>query len=154
MEGNESETHLSQPQLEQRGIEAIDNGNLPLGFDLLSRLPAETRSPVVRSYLACCIAAELGLVDEAKALCTEAMEREPVNPLHYLNLGRVHLIEGDKKEAIRMFRDGLLYGNNRLIKRELEKLGRRTPPVFPSLGREHPLNRMLGVMRKKLRAKG
>lgn len=151
MEKEEKKVELSDADLAQRGMEAVDNGNLALGLDLLGRLPAENRSPVVRSYLACCLAGENGMFEEAKGLCTEAMEVEPVNSLHYLNLGRVYLLEGDKKEAIRLFRDGLLYGNNRLLRKELDKLGSRCPPVFPSLGRENPLNRVFGMMRKKLR---
>jgi hypothetical protein len=51
------------------------------------------------------------------------------------------------------FRDGLLYGKSPLIIRELEKLGWRDLPVIPSLGREHPLNRILGQLLKRLRLK-
>lgn len=147
----EKQRQVSEEELVQRGLEAVDTGDLALGLELLGALPPANRSPVVTSYLACCIAGEQGRIEEAKALCAQAMQKEPVNSVHYLNLGRIHLLEGDKKEAIRMFRDGLLYGNNQLIRKEMDKLGRRSPPVFPSLGRENPLNRMIGLVRKKLR---
>ena len=43
-------------------------------------------------------------------LCREALEKEPENTVHYLNLGRIHLVAGNKQEAIRIFRKGLAFG--------------------------------------------
>jgi hypothetical protein len=56
-----------------------------------------------------------------------------------------------KKEAIRAFRDGMLYDKNPRIREELERLGLRDLPVIPSLGRAHWLNRLLGKGRKVLK---
>lgn len=135
--------------LVERGIEAVEDGQTVLGFDLLGKVPEAEMTPLVRSYLAVCRAKEQGLPEQAMAMCAECIGREPSNPVHYLNLGRIHLIAGNKQEAIRMFRDGLLFGENRNIRRELDRLGWRQPPVFPSLGREHPVNRFCGWLRKR-----
>ena len=70
--------------------------------------------------------------------------------MHYLNLGRVYLTVGDKYAAIKAFRNGLLHEKNQLIAEELNRIGWRDLPVFTDLPREHPLNRYLGKLLKKL----
>jgi hypothetical protein len=80
----------------------------------------------------------------ADALCREAIDEEPWYSAHYLNLGRIRLLEGRREEAIRIFRDGLLREGNPRIKAELERLGIRKYPVISSLPREHFLNKYLG----------
>lgn len=135
----------------ERGIEAVESGDTFLGLDLLGKVPEAEMTPLIRSYLAVCQAREQGLFEQAVATCTECIESEPSNPAHYLNLGRMHLLAGEKQEAIRMFRDGLLFGENRNIRRELDRLGWRQPPMFPSLGREHPVNRFCGWLRRRCR---
>ncbi|HYS44286.1 MAG TPA: tetratricopeptide repeat protein, partial [Geobacteraceae bacterium] len=87
----------------------------------------------------------------ALLLCEEAMEDDPGNSLHYLNRGRVLVAAERKREAIKSFRDGLLYGKNVLIKKELDMLGWRKPPVVSGLGREHPVNIWLGKILVTLR---
>ena len=151
---NRNITERTELHLAERGIEAVEAGDTVLGLDLLGKVPAEEVTPLVHSYLAVCLAREQGLVTQAVAMCTDAMTSEPSNPAHYLNLGRTHLLAGEKQEAIRMFRDGLLFGENRHIRRELDKLGWREPPTFPSLGREHPVNRLLGRLRTRFRSRG
>ncbi|MSM41067.1 MAG: tetratricopeptide repeat protein [Geobacter sp.] len=90
---------------------------------------------------------EKGELDKARELCLAAIEQEPGKSVHYLNLGRIYVRTGRKREAIRTFRDGLLFENNQRIVDELTALGWRDLPVFPSLGREHWLNRLLGRIR-------
>ena len=51
---------------------------------------------MVESYLGYCIARERGQVREAVRLCQSALNAEPNNPAHYLNLGRVYLLAKDK----------------------------------------------------------
>jgi hypothetical protein len=62
-------------------------------------------------------------------LCEEAIEDDPGVSLHYLNLGRVLVASGMKREAIKAFRNGLLYGKNpqiyRITGRLLNMLGLR-----------------------------
>ena len=83
-------------------------------------------------------------------LCREAMEKEPENSVHYLNLGRIHLVAGDKQEAIRVFRNGLAYGLNQEIIGALDSIGTRSPLVFRSLSRKNPINKFLGIILRKL----
>jgi tetratricopeptide (TPR) repeat protein len=111
------------------------------------------RSPEILSNLAYCLAKEEDEFDTAVSLCNEAIETDSANVIHYLNLGRVYLLSGKKAEAIRVFRDGLLYEDNKKIKDELKKLGWRKLPIISFLPREHFLNRCFGSLlhRSRLR---
>ncbi len=134
----------------KRGVEAVDIGDTPTGMFCLEDLFEKNPDPLITSYYAVCLAKERGEVKRAFELCGEARNGDPGNPVHYLNLGRVYLAAGMKREAIKAFRDGLLYGKSPLISRELEMLGWRELPVISSLGREHFVNRILGKILYKL----
>ena len=106
--------------------------------------------PVYVSYLALCIAKERGQIRKAISLCEEAIKREPENPIHYLNLGKIYLHAGDREAAIRAFRAGLKHEMNREIINELIKLQTRKPPVIPFLSRNNPINKYLGIILTRL----
>lgn len=134
----ESETLLKE------GIAALDAGNTGLALQRLESAADLDENPEVLSHLAFCIARERKDYPRAEALCLEAIDEEPWNSTHYLNLGRIRLLEGRKEEAIRVFRDGLLRDANPAIKAAIDSLGVRKYPVIPSLPREHFLNKYLG----------
>lgn len=102
------------------------------------------------SYLGYCIARERGQHRKGVELCQSSLAKEPDNTDHVYNLGRVHLISGDKLEALRVLRDGMAKGGSPEIVRLLEKLGQRKPLLFPSLSRTNPLNRYLGLILRRL----
>ncbi len=135
----------------QKGVEAVDNGNWLSALSIFEKaLQLESR-PVYLSYLAICIAKERGQYNTAVAGCKEAMEKDPGNPVHYLNLGRIYLIQGRKEEALSVFREGLEYGRNEKIIAELVRLGTRKKPVVRFLPREHTVNKYLGILLKMLK---
>ena len=132
------------------GAEAVNAGDTVFGLDCFSKLMEAARTPIIISYYAVCLANERGETQKARSLCEQAIEEEPGNSMHYLNLGRVYLTVGDKYAAIKAFRNGLLHEKNQLIAEELNRIGWRDLPVFTDLPREHPLNRYLGKLLKKL----
>ena len=87
---------------------------------------------------------------EAAKAFEEQLKAAPEDPGTHAYLGLSLAYLGRKEEAIRVLRDGLLYGKNELIAMELERIGWRKIPAFPSLGREHPVNRILGKLTKSL----
>lgn len=93
---------------------------------------------------------ESGEFDKAVALCREEIDREPAKSDTYLQLGRILLAAGRKRDAIRVFSDGLVFENNQKIRNELSRLGWRKFRVISSLPREHALNRVLGKLFKTL----
>ncbi len=134
----------------EEGVRALNAKRTGEALQWFERAAAEERTPLVRAYLAYCRARVQGNYREAIALCMEAMKEEPKNSDIYLNLGRVYLLAGQRKPAIRAFDLGLRYQKNSQIVNELALLGRRKAPPLPFLSRSNPLNKYLGKLLKKL----
>jgi len=106
--------------------------------------------PHWHSSLGYCIARERGQSRKGLDLCQESLRLEPDHALHYLNLGRIHLLTGNREDALRIFREGIAKEGDAEIIRKLVELGVRKPPLFPSLKRSNPLNRYLGLLFSRL----
>jgi len=106
--------------------------------------------PVHSSFLALCIARERGQINKAISLCRETLEEEPDNPVLYLNLGKIFLMQGRTEEAIEVYRKGLSKGANEEIIAELVRIGNRRPPPLSFLSRDHPLNKYIGIILGRL----
>lgn len=138
---------MSSDQLDdlmQKGIEAAEKGYIHSAQVFLGQVAEQRNTPELHSYLAYCLAKGQGRMHSAAKICRESVKREPNNSLHYLILGRVLLLAGEKGKAINAFRQGLRTSPNPLIIDELKKLGLRKPAVLKSLKRNHPVNRALG----------
>jgi predicted Zn-dependent protease len=139
-----------QNELADSGLVALKIGDTATALVCFERLVAEERVPFYCSCLAFCVARERGDYKRAISLCKEAVKQEPKNSQHFLFLGRIHLLAGERKDAVRIFRMGLRHERSVDILRELERLGTRKQPVLPFLRRENPVNRMLGKVMKKI----
>jgi len=102
--------------------------------------------PTSLSALGLSLAANKGDLQQGIALCKEAIRLAPEDPIHFFHLGKVYLVGGKKHLALHAFRRGLKSGYHRGLVREIQRLGFRRPPVFPFLGRKHPLNRYAGIL--------
>ena len=130
--------------LTHKGIEAAEKGYIHSAQVFLGQVAEHRNTPELNTYLAYCLAKGQGRMHSAAKTCRESIKREPNNSLHYLILGRVLLMAGEKGRAIDAFRQGLKTSPNPKIIQELKKLGLRKPAVIKSLKRNHPINRMLG----------
>ncbi len=157
-------TDMTQLDTARQAVLAIDRGDTLYGLLTLECAPALRTIPVVSSYLAYCIAKERGEFGGALELCQAAVDAEPHNPAHYLNLGRIYLLAHDKPNAIATFWKGINAKPARetgvdvepsrndhgrelaLILAELRRLGIRKKVPFPSLRRSHPLNVVVGKL--------
>lgn len=159
----------TQSDFVQKVTAAIDWGDTLQGLIALEGAPMALReAPVVRSYLAYCMAKERGQYRQAIKLCETSLKAEPHNPAHYLNLGRIFLLTRHKAKAMETFRRGLsndaVTGSaaaaastpesrakqQALILAEMRRLGIRRRPPFPSLPRNHALNRVTGTLLARL----
>lgn len=134
----------------QKGVAALKEGNTLVAMIHFEDAAKLEDNPTVRSYLAFCLAKERQQMTKAISLCLTAMRQEPTRALHYLNLGRIYLMAGQKTRAIQTFRKGLKLERNQQIIDELKNLGLRQPPVLKSLNRDHPLNKCLGILFQKM----
>lgn len=94
-------------------------------------------------------------------ICTRAIEilkqktpfgEEFFYPFFYLNLGRVYLIAGKKKNAIDVFDKGLrIDSEDSALLHEMKKLGIRKKPIVPLFDRSNPMNKYIGMFLRKLK---
>lgn len=138
--------YASDEELFRQGVDALMNEDGSRALAFFEQAIAISRTPLYCVNLAYCLAKERGDFRQAISLCREAIKDEPKNSIHFLILGRIHLMAGRKKEAIRIFGIGLRYGKNKDIIDELNRLGSRKAPVIPFLTRENPLNSFLGKL--------
>lgn len=142
----------SEPhELLDRGIDLLRAGN-PLGaLACFEKAYTKEKTPAIKSCLGLCIATERGRISEAVTLCREAIEQDPHNPLHYLNLGKVYLKAERKNDCLDVLRKGHSHNDDPEICELLERIGTRKPPVFSFLPRRHFLNRYAGLILRGLR---
>jgi len=97
------------------------------------------------SYYGLCLAMAHGRVSEAIEICEGAVEAEFYNPDLYLNLGKVYLKSGDRSRAFLTLVRGLqLNPRHSGLVRLIRRLGVRRRPALRFLGRNHPVNLVLG----------
>lgn len=133
-----------------KGLDALHNDHFYLARVCFEHAVNEERTPSNCSHLALAIARSRGEFREAIALAEEAIAKEPASSVHYLNLGRVYVLAGLKREALDTFRKGANCERNPEIIRELDAFAPRSPALFPMLRRSHPLNKYFGLMLTRL----
>jgi len=137
-------------RLYDKGVAHLSQGKTLPALSCFEQALKKEDSPSIWSSYALCIAKERGQIKKAMLLCKEALEREPDNAVHYLNLGRIYLFTRKKAEAITIFREGLNHEANDEIIEELDNLVIRKPPVISFLARKNPINKYLGIILKIL----
>jgi len=103
-------------------------------------------TPLLKAHIGYCRALERREFREGLTLCREATLEDPQNNRIWLLMGRTCLLAGQKRPAIQALRRGLKAGSSPEIVAELKSLGVRREPVFSSLERSHPLNKLMGQL--------
>ena len=106
-----------------------------------------------QSYLGLALTYARGRSAEGLKLCQDAVQRDFLNPDLFCNLGIVYMRHRQRRQAFQAFRKGLeLDATHRRILVELKRYDQRGEPVFPSLSRDHLLNRLTGRLRCHLQS--
>jgi len=134
---------LAQKDFDQAELE-LERGNVLSALACLERALAIWDDPLWYSRLGYCIAKERGQVTRGFDLCRASIAHDPKNPVHYLYLGKIHLIAADQYEALQTLRLGMTLGSTPEIEKTLAAIGTRKPPVIPVLSRGNLLNKYLG----------
>jgi tetratricopeptide (TPR) repeat protein len=133
-------------KLFSRALDALAAGETPSALALLERALRQSDNRSWHSYLGYCIAKERGQVKKGIDLCNTSLEVEPENSAHFLNLAKVHLVAGQKTEALGVLREAMSRGGGEGVTALLNEIGTRKPPVFSFLPRGNPINKMLGML--------
>ncbi|HTV59182.1 MAG TPA: tetratricopeptide repeat protein [Verrucomicrobiae bacterium] len=113
-------------------------------------LGAAPKNPFYLSYTGLLAALAERRFGDAESLCQEALGMKVNHAQLYLNLAEVYRQAGRQGEAIMVLEKGLISaGRDFRIRRALEKIGMRRPPVLTFLHRSHPVNRTLGRWRHR-----
>ncbi len=137
-------------QLRSRGMSKLSEGDILGALVYFEKAVLSGGTPDCISSLGYCIAKERGQSSKGLTLCREALEKEPGNPLHYLNMARIHLLLRNQVEALDMLRKGAACGHDDNIDALIEEIGTRKPPVLLYLHRDHTLNKYLGIILRRL----
>jgi len=132
-------------KLLSRALTSFCSGEFQAALAQLERVLKLEDDPLLHSYLGLCIAKERGQVNKGRELCLASLALEPENPVHYLNLARVHQVAGDKRQALETLRKGMAAGGSEEIVLLLSSLGKRKPPPLRFLSRDSLLNKWLGI---------
>jgi tetratricopeptide (TPR) repeat protein len=121
--------------------------------EALEKFPAD---PYLLSYYGCLVAVIEDNAKEGVQICENAISllktsmpfgSEFFYPVFYLNLGRAHLKNKNKKAAVQAFEKGLKNDpENRDLLWEINKLGTRKKPPLSFLDRSNPVNQYIGKL--------
>jgi tetratricopeptide (TPR) repeat protein len=121
--------------------------------EAIEKFPAD---PFLLSYYGCLLAVVENRPKEGIEICRDAIARlkgsmpfgsEFFYPVFYLNLGRAYIKDGNRKEAVAAFTEGLgADPEDRDILWEMRKLGTRKKPPVSFLKRSNPINKYIGLM--------
>jgi predicted Zn-dependent protease len=140
---------IAQKKFEQAQRE-LELGNVLAALACLEKALALQDNPLWYSRLGFCVAKERGHLTQAFELCRSAITHDPSNPVHYLYLGKIHLLAGNQNEAIQALRQGATLGDLSEIEKTLAAIGIRKSPVIPAISRNHLLNKYLGILMARL----
>jgi len=146
----QNETFESQ-ELFRRAEACIVRGNFDKAAELLAEtLKISPDNPTYLSYYGLCVGM-LGDLGEAEKYCVRGARLSPVNPIILVNLGRVLLEQGYRKEARDQFSRAYAIDNtNSAAALELSGMGVRRQLPLPFLARTNPLNIIVGKVRHRL----
>jgi tetratricopeptide (TPR) repeat protein len=136
---------IAQKEFE-RAQQELDRNNVLAALACLERALCIWDDPLWHSRLGFCIAKQRGQLTRAFELCRASIEVDPDNPLHYLYLGKVHLVAGNALEALHVFRQGMVHGGSPELERMLAAFGTRKSPIISFLSRDNPVNKYLGII--------
>jgi len=134
----------------ERARRAIAMDNTVAGLSSLEKALSLRDDKGWYSYLGYCVAKERGQVSRGTELCMISLEHDPNNPEHYLNLGKIHLLSGNRLEALRILRDGMGRGGDAELIVILNEFGKRKSRIIPFLSRSNPLNKFLGLILRRI----
>jgi Flp pilus assembly protein TadD len=145
-----NETFESQ-ELFRRAEVNIQRRNFDKARELLNEaLKISPENPIYLSYFGLCLGM-MGDLTEGEKLCRKAAHLSPVSPIILVNLGRILLEQGLRKEARDQFSRAYdLDNTNSAAALELSGMGVRRPPVISFLPRSNVLNKVLGKVRHRM----
>jgi Flp pilus assembly protein TadD len=110
----------------------------------------DKNNPYYMSYLGVVLARSEKKWGEAENLCDSAVRMKRNQAQLYLNLADVYKSAGRRDDAVETLQAGLKFARRDVrLNIAMNKLVPRRDPVLGFLGRTHPINRQLGLLRHR-----
>ncbi len=110
----------------------------------------DKNNPYYMSYLGVVLARSERKWGEAERLCDSAVRMKRNQAQLYLNLAEVYAAAGRRDDAVETLQAGLKFARRDVrLNIAMNKLTPRRRPILSFLGRKHPLNRQLGILRHR-----
>lgn len=110
----------------------------------------DKNNPYYMSYLGVVLARSEKKWGEAERLCDSAVRMKRNQAQLYLNLADVYRTAGRRDEAVEALQAGMKFARRDVrLTIAMNKLLPRRTPVVGFLGRMHPINRQLGLLRHR-----
>ena len=147
---------LSAENHYREGLAALSAGRAEEASGLFEKaMRAERRHDVTQprmrylSYFGLSVALARGANKDALRACETAVRNEDYNPDLFLNLGKVYAMAGRMTKALTVYSKGLkLDTRHRGLREAMKNLDRRGRVPVGWLDRSHPVNTLLGRMRR------
>jgi len=138
-------------ELFKEGLTLLRNSYPQQALKYMQRaVDLEKTNPYYMSYLGVVLARSERRWAEAEQLCDTAVRMKRNQAQLYLNLAEVYMAADRKEDAMEVLRSGLRYARRDVrLNIAMNRLTERRRPVLPFLGRKHPLNRQLGILRHR-----
>jgi len=151
-QGQSGDTKLNPGEYFDAGMFLLERGKYAEAMVAFKAAhEGDNKEPRFMSFYGYCLAKTGKMPKEGLRLCEDACKKEFFRPELFLNLGRVFMINGNKRKAHLAYRKGLsIDRDNRAIINELQSMGVRKKPVFPFLERRNPLNKIAGKILYRL----
>jgi dihydrofolate reductase len=105
----------------------------------------------IASELSFCLASIGAAGPDALRMAEDALQSDPGNLRCRLNLGRVQILAGNRESGLTTLRAGVQLGGGEEFLAELARCSAGHAPAIRSLPRNHPLNRHLGLLLRRMR---
>src|SRR5260221_579184 len=127
-----------------------DNYGIRALPDMRRAVDLDKNNPYYMSYLGVVLARSEGKWGEAERLCDSAVRMKRNQAQLYLNLAEVYATAGRRDDAVDALQTGLKFARRDIrLTIAMNKLTERRRPVLSFLGRRHPINRQLGILRHR-----
>ena len=139
----------SNERLRKKGVELLRHGDRLKALSLFEKAYELKQTPECRSYLGMLTATERGQIRKGIELCQAAIEDEPQNPVHYMNLSKLLYSVERKTEAVDVVFQARGLASSPEVESWVRAIGLRKRPVFSFLSRRNPINKFTGLMLRR-----
>ncbi|HXG57453.1 MAG TPA: tetratricopeptide repeat protein [Thermoanaerobaculia bacterium] len=129
---------------------AADRGEFDSAIHLLRAVYEERDAPPDGlSLYGLCLALREKKTKQGIEYCRKAIDLQPYDARHRVNLIKIYLLNGSRKKAVEVLEEGMRQlPEDRLLMKMRDEMKYRRRAAIPFLSRNHPLNEMLGKMRR------